>query len=193
MSGKPYRLPESAGAGRLIDRSKPLAFTFDGRRMTGFAGDTLASAVLANGQSLFGRSFKYHRPRGLVGLGSEEPNALVGVGEGARHEPNLRATQVELHDGLTAVSQNRWPSLEWDVGAVNSLISRVIPAGFYYKTLKWPQSFWKGVYEPRSTPRARRSAAPSRSGPRTSPRGAAGALWPAFAPASTRATHMGCA
>ena len=79
----PYRLPESAGAGRLIDRSKPLSFTFDGRRMTGFAGDTLASAVLANGQALFGRSFKYHRPRGLVGLGSEEPNALVGVGEGA--------------------------------------------------------------------------------------------------------------
>ena len=148
MSGKPYRLPESAGAGRLIDRSKPLGFTFDGRRMTGFAGDTLASAVLANGQALFGRSFKYHRPRGLVGLGSEEPNALVGVGEGARHDPNLRATQVELHDGLTAVSQNRWPSLQWDVGAVNSLISRVIPAGFYYKTLKWPQSFWKGIYEP---------------------------------------------
>jgi sarcosine oxidase, subunit alpha len=161
MSAKPYRLPESAGAGRLIDRSKPLSFTFDGRRMTGFAGDTLASAVLANGQALFGRSFKYHRPRGLVGLGSEEPNALVGVGEGARHEPNLRATQVELHDGLTAVSQNRWPSLQWDVGAVNSLISRVIPAGFYYKTLKWPQSFWKGVYEPLIRRAAGLGAAPT--------------------------------
>jgi sarcosine oxidase, subunit alpha len=148
MTGRPYRLPASAAAGRLIDRSKPLAFTFDGRRMTGFAGDTLASAVLANGRALFGRSFKYHRPRGLVGLGSEEPSALVGVGEGARHEPNLRATQLELHDGMTAVSQNRWPSLDWDIGVVNGWISRVIPAGFYYKTLKWPQSFWKSVYEP---------------------------------------------
>ncbi len=146
MPGKPYRLP--APAGRLIDRSKPLAFTFDGRRLTGFAGDTLASAVLANGHRLFGRSFKYHRPRGVVGLGSEEPNALVGVGEGARHEPNLRATQVELYDGMAAVSQNRWPNLEWDVGAVNSWLSRLIPAGFYYKTLMWPQSFWKTVYEP---------------------------------------------
>jgi sarcosine oxidase, subunit alpha len=148
MTGKPYRLPASAAAGRLIDRSKPLAFTFDGRRMTGFAGDTLASAVLANGRALFGRSFKYHRPRGLMGLGSEEPSALVGVGEGARHEPNLRATQLELYDGMTAVSQNRWPSLDWDIGVVNGWISRVIPAGFYYKTLKWPQSFWKSVYEP---------------------------------------------
>jgi sarcosine oxidase, subunit alpha len=148
MTGKPYRLPASAAAGRLVDRSRPLAFTFDGRRMSGFVGDTLASAVLANGQALFGRSFKYHRPRGVVGLGSEEPNALVGVGEGGRHEPNLRATQVELYGGMTAVSQNRWPSLQWDVGAVNSLISRVIPAGFYYKTLKWPQGFWKHVYEP---------------------------------------------
>jgi NADPH-dependent 2,4-dienoyl-CoA reductase/sulfur reductase-like enzyme len=136
------------GSGRLIDRSRPLAFTFDGKRMTGLAGDTLASAVLANGQRLFGRSFKYHRPRGVMGLGTEEPNALVGIGEGARHEPNQRATQVELYDGMTAVSQNRWPSLEWDIGAVNSWISRIIPAGFYYKTLMWPQSFWKAVYEP---------------------------------------------
>jgi sarcosine oxidase subunit alpha len=79
--------------------------------MTGFAGDTVAAAVLANGQRVFGRSFKYHRPRGVVGLGAEEMNALIGVGDGARHEPNLRATQVELHEGLTAVSQNRWPSL----------------------------------------------------------------------------------
>ena len=145
MSGKPYRLGQG---GRLIERSKKVSFTFDGQPVSGFAGDTLASAVLANGQRVFGRSFKYHRPRGLVGLGSEEMNALVGVGEGARHEPNLRATQVELHDGLVAVSQNRWPSLTFDVGALNSKISRFIPGGFYYKTFMWPQSFWKHVYEP---------------------------------------------
>ena len=93
--------------------------------MTAFAGDTLASAVMANGQKLFGRSFKYHRPRGVVGLGSEEMNALVGVGDGTRHEPNLRATQVELYDGMTAVSQNRWPSLSFDVGDINSKLSRL--------------------------------------------------------------------
>nr|WP_246737705.1 sarcosine oxidase subunit alpha family protein [Nordella sp. HKS 07] len=125
-----------------------VSFTFDGLTMTGYQGDTLAAAVLANGQRVFGRSFKYHRPRGVVGLGSEEMNALVGVGEGSRHEPNLRATQVELHDGLVAVSQNRWPSLKFDIGALNSRISRFIPGGFYYKTFMWPQAFWKHVYEP---------------------------------------------
>jgi len=145
MTGKPYRIP---GRGRLIDRSRPLSFTFDGKRMQGYAGDTLASGLLANGQRLVGRSFKYHRPRGLVGLGSEEMNALVGVGEGARHEPNLRATQVELHDGLVAVSQNRWPSLEFDVGALNNRLSRLFPGGFYYKTFMWPQALWKHLYEP---------------------------------------------
>jgi sarcosine oxidase, subunit alpha len=145
MSGTPYRLP--AGGGR-IDRTKPVTFSFDGKELRGFAGDTVASAVLASGQVLFGRSFKYHRPRGLVGLGSEEMNALVGVGEGVRHEPNLRATQVEIHDGLAAVSQNRWPSLAHDVGALNNVLSRFIPGGFYYKTFMWPKSFWKHVYEP---------------------------------------------
>jgi sarcosine oxidase subunit alpha len=142
---KPYRL--STG-GRLVDRAKKVTFSFDGKTLSGFQGDTLASAVMASGQRVFGRSFKYHRPRGLIGLGSEEMNALVGVGEGARHEPNLRATQVELFNGLTAVSQNRWPSLNWDVGAINNTFSRMIPGGFYYKTLMWPQSFWKHVYEP---------------------------------------------
>src|SRR3712207_3209019 len=146
MTGRPYRLPQPAG--RLIDRARAIRFTFDGAPMAGFAGDTLASAVMANGQRLMGRSFKYHRPRGLVGLGSEEMNALVGVGEGARHEPNLRATQVELYEGLTAVSQNRWPSLQFDVGAVNNRLSRLFPGGFYYKTFMWPQSFWHRVYEP---------------------------------------------
>jgi sarcosine oxidase, subunit alpha len=141
----PYRL---ATGGRLIDRAKNVSFTFDGKEMRGFAGDTLASAAMANGQKVFGRSFKYHRPRGVVGLGSEEMNALIGVGTGARLEPNLRATQIELYDGLTAVSQNRWPSLNFDVGAINNKLSRFIPGGFYYKTFMWPQSFWKHVYEP---------------------------------------------
>ncbi|MFZ5677992.1 MAG: sarcosine oxidase subunit alpha family protein [Pseudomonadota bacterium] len=145
MTGKPYRLPQG---GRLIDRARKVSFTFDGQNMTGFPGDTLAAAVLANGQRVFGRSFKYHRPRGVVGLGSEEMNALVGIGEGSRHEPNLRATQVELYDGLVAVSQNRWPSLRFDIGALNSRIARFIPGGFYYKTFMWPQAFWKHVYEP---------------------------------------------
>ncbi len=145
MSNKPYRL---AQGGSHIDRTQRVHFTFDGKPLTGFAGDTLASAVMASGSRLFGRSFKYHRPRGIVGLGSEEMNALVGVGDGARHEPNLRATQVELFDGLHAVSQNRWPSLTFDVGAINSRFSRFLPGGFYYKTFMWPQSFWKHVYEP---------------------------------------------
>ena len=145
MTGKPYRL--SAGGSR-IDRTKRVPFQFDGKDVLGFAGDSVASAVLANGQKLFGRSFKYHRPRGIVGLGSEEMNALIGVGTGGRAEPNLRATQVEIFDGLTAVSQNRWPSLSFDVGALNSKFSRFLPAGFYYKTFMWPQSFWKHIYEP---------------------------------------------
>ena len=145
MSGKPYRLSEG---GSRIDRAKPVTFSFDGKSLSGFAGDTVASAVMASGQKLFGRSFKYHRPRGVVGLGAEEMNALVGVGIGARHEPNLRATQVELYSGLTAVSQNRWPSLSFDVGALNTLFSRFFPGGFYYKTFMWPKAFWKHVYEP---------------------------------------------
>jgi sarcosine oxidase, subunit alpha len=145
MTSKSYRL---GSGGRLIDRTNKIHFSFDGKPMTGFAGDTVASAVLANGQRVFGRSFKYHRPRGVIGLGSEEMNALVGVGNGARHEPNLRATQVELHEGLTAVSQNRWPSLNLDIGVINNKFSRFIPGGFYYKTFMWPKSFWKHVYEP---------------------------------------------
>ncbi|WP_417720462.1 sarcosine oxidase subunit alpha family protein [Salipiger sp.] len=134
--------------GRFTDRSRQVSFTFNGKRLRGFAGDTLASALLANDQMLMGRSFKYHRPRGVVGSGSEEPNALVGLGEGARYEPNQRATTTELFEGLTAVSQNHWPSLETDVGAVNSLLARFLPAGFYYKTFIGPQGFWKHIYEP---------------------------------------------
>jgi sarcosine oxidase, subunit alpha len=145
MTAKPYRL--STGGSR-IDRAKPVSFTFDGKALNGFEGDTVASAVLASGQRLFGRSFKYHRPRGVVGLGSEEMNALIGLGIGARHEPNLRATQIEVFTGLAAVTQNRWPSLSFDIGAINNKFSRFIPGGFYYKTFMWPRSFWKHIYEP---------------------------------------------
>ncbi|MEM0949061.1 MAG: sarcosine oxidase subunit alpha family protein [Pseudomonadota bacterium] len=137
-----------ASGGRRIDRSLPLDFTFNGKPMRGFAGDTLASALMANGQKIVGRSFKYHRPRGLVASGAEEPNALMNLGTGRRFEPNQRATTQELYDGLVARSQNHWPSLEFDVGALNSLVSRFLPAGFYYKMFLWPRAFWKHVYEP---------------------------------------------
>jgi len=131
---QPFRLAE----GGLIDRSTSLAFTWDGKRLTGHPGDTLASALLANGVHLVGRSFKYHRPRGVFTAGSEEPNALVQLDRDARTEPNVRATQVELYDGLVAASQNRWPSLGFDVGALNGAFARLLPAGFYYKTFMWP-------------------------------------------------------
>ena len=144
MNGQPFR----TAAGGRINRAKPLVFTFNGRIYQGFEGDTLASALLANGVHLVGRSFKYHRPRGILSAGAEEPNALVQVETGARTEPNLRATQIELHEGLTASSQNCWPSVAFDVSAVNGWFSRLIPAGFYYKTFMWPKSFWEKVYEP---------------------------------------------
>ena len=134
--------------GRLIDRSKQITFKFNGTTMRGFEGDTLASALMANDQMMMGRSFKYHRPRGVVASGAEEPNALVGLGEGARFEPNQRATTTELFEGLTSASQNHWPNLEFDVGAVNTALARFLPAGFYYKMFIHPQPFWKHVYEP---------------------------------------------
>jgi sarcosine oxidase subunit alpha len=138
IPSQPFRLR----TGGLVDRNRPLAFTFDGKPCTGFAGDTLASALLANGVRLVGRSFKYHRPRGIMTAGAEEPNALLQVGTGSRTEPNLRATQVELHEGLVARTQNCWPSVTYDLGAVNTLVSRFLPAGFYYKTFMWPASAW---------------------------------------------------
>ena len=134
--------------GGLIDRSRPIGFTFDGRDLSGFAGDTLASALVANGVKLVGRSFKYHRPRGLLSAGPEEPNALVTLREGAYAEPNTRATLVELFDGLHARSQNRWPNLRFDLLALNQAIAPLLVAGFYYKTFKWPSAFWERVYEP---------------------------------------------
>ena len=134
--------------GGRVDRALSLPFKFDGESFTAFEGDTLASALLANGVHLVGRSFKYHRPRGILTAGSEEPNALVGVCKNDDQTPNLRATQVEVYDGLEAISQNRFPSLGFDVGAVNDLLSPLLPAGFYYKTFMWPRAFWERVYEP---------------------------------------------
>ena len=154
-----------AARGR-IDRSRPLRFSFDGRDYQGFTGDTLASALLANGVHLMGRSFKYHRPRGILAAGSEEPNALVTVVcDDARKTPNLRATQVELYDGLVAHSQNRWPSLAIDVGRVNDWLSRFFPAGFYYKTFMWPRKAWKSLYEPFIRRAAGLGVAPTRPDP----------------------------
>ncbi len=134
--------------GGLIDRSKTLKFSFNGKAMSGHPGDTLASALLANGQRLVGRSFKYHRPRGIFSAGSEEPNALVQLRSGAAQEPNTRATVAELFDGLTATSQNHRGSLENDLMAVTDLFSPFLSAGFYYKTFMWPKAFWEKIYEP---------------------------------------------
>ncbi|MGL4239346.1 sarcosine oxidase subunit alpha family protein [Tabrizicola sp.] len=137
-----------AKGGRLIDRTAPVEFSFNGKRLRGYQGDTLAAGLLANGQMLVGRSFKYHRPRGIVASGPEEPNALVNLGQGARLEPNQRTTTTELFDGLEATSQNHWPSLEFDVGVLNNTAARFLPAGFYYKTFIHPRPFWKHVFEP---------------------------------------------
>ena len=135
-------------AGGRIDRSRSLNFRFDGQAHSGYPGDTLASALLANGVRLVGRSFKLHRPRGIFSAGHEEPNALVELRAWARREPNTRATVVELFDGLVAQSQNRFPSLAFDVLAANQLFERFLSAGFYYKTFMWPKKFWESVYEP---------------------------------------------
>ena len=126
-----------------MDRSRRLAFSFDGKAQEGFAGDTLASALMAGGVSLVGRSFKLRRPRGIVGSGAEEPNAIMQIGEGATAQPNLPATQVELSEGLTARTTRGWPNVRFDIGAVNDLFGRVLGAGFYYKTFMWPRSWWK--------------------------------------------------
>ena len=144
MASQQSRLP----SGGIIDRSRTVGFKFDGKTFTGHPGDTLASALLANGVSLTGRSFKYHRPRGILSAGSEEPNALVELRTGARREPNTKATVVELYDGLEASSQNRWPSLNFDVLSINSILSPVFVAGFYYKTFMWPAALWEKLYEP---------------------------------------------
>ena len=142
MNG-PFRLE---GSGR-VDRTSPLSFVFNGRAYRGYRGDTLASALLANGVLLVARSFKFHRPRGIFTAGSEEPSALVQLEHGAWSEPNARATMVELYEGLTARSQNCWPSVTFDLGAVSGMFAPLLVAGFYYKTFKWPRSWWTGMYE----------------------------------------------
>jgi sarcosine oxidase, subunit alpha len=129
---------------KFIDETKSISFKFNGKTYHGFKGDTLASALIANGIHLIGRSFKYHRPRGIMSAGSEEPNAIVQVGsDKAITEPNVRATEVEIYEGLEATSQNCWPSVNFDIGGINNLLSPFLPAGFYYKTFMWPASFWE--------------------------------------------------
>ena len=132
--------------GGRVDRSQPINFTFNGRRYTGVHGDTLASALLANGVMLVGRSFKYHRPRGIFSAGTEEPNALVQLERGPRTIANLLATRIPLYEGLDASSVNSWPSPNFDLMAITGLFHRLLPAGFYYKTFMWPVSGWK-LYE----------------------------------------------
>jgi sarcosine oxidase subunit alpha len=139
VPSQPFRLP----SGGRIDRSRPVTFSFDGKPYQGFAGDTLASALLANGVHMIARSFKYHRPRGIFGVGAEDPAGLVQIGrDPARTDPNLRATEVEIYDGLKAFPQNCWPSLDFDASAINDRFSRFLPAGFYYKTFMGPPGNW---------------------------------------------------
>ena len=133
---------------RLQAPEKTVTFTFDGQRMQGIEGEPVAAALLANGVKLVARSFKYHRPRGVMSAGSEEQNALVTVGHNAQAEPNVRATTLEVAEGLEVSSQNAWPSLRYDVMAINDLVSPFLAAGFYYKTFMWPRSFWEKLYEP---------------------------------------------
>jgi sarcosine oxidase subunit alpha len=157
-----FRIPN---AGRL-SAAKSARFSFDGQGYEGLEGDTLASALLANGVHLVGRSFKYHRPRGILSAGAEEPNALVSIErDAARRTPNVRATVQELYQGLTAVSQNRWPSLAYDVGAVNNIASPLFAAGFYYKTFMWPKKAWKSIYEPNIRAAAGLGVSPDRPDP----------------------------
>ena len=131
-----------------INRDKKISFKFNGKKYFGYEGDTLASALLANGIHLVGRSYKYHRPRGFIGAGVDEPNAKFQLYNGDETEPNAVATEVELVEGLVAKSQNCWPSVSFDVGAINNLFNKFLPAGFYYKTFMWPKNFWYKIYEP---------------------------------------------
>ena len=140
----PFRL-ENVG---FINRDKKISFKFNGKEYFGFKGDTLASALLSNGIHLVGRSFKYHRPRGFFGAGVDEPNAKLQIELNGYSEPNVNATEIELVEGISATSQNCWPSVNFDIGAINNLLNRFFPAGFYYKTFMWPKSFWYKIYEP---------------------------------------------
>jgi len=139
-----YRLDEPG----YINRNKKISFKFNGKKYFGYEGDTLASALLANGIHLVGRSFKYHRPRGFIGAGVDDPNAKVQLYQGAKTEPNALATEIELVEGLVSKSQNCWPSVSFDFGAINNIFNKFFPAGFYYKTFMWPKNFWYKIYEP---------------------------------------------
>ncbi len=141
---QPFRLNKEG----LINRNKKISFTFNGKKLFGYEGDTIASALIANGIHLIGRSFKYHRPRGFFGAGVEEPNAKLQVEFNGHSEPNVNATEMELVEGLSATSQNCWPSVNFDIGAINNFLKMFFPAGFYYKTFMWPKSFWYKIYEP---------------------------------------------
>ncbi len=134
--------------GGLIDQEKSVSFTFNGQILTGYEGDTLASALLANNKKLVGRSFKYHRPRGIVTSGSEEPNAIMEIGNGSYKEPNTKATITQLYNGLEANSQNHRGPLSFDLMAITDFLSPLLGAGFYYKTFMWPKAFWEKIYEP---------------------------------------------
>ncbi len=160
MSKQPFRTQ----SGNAINYTKPLSFKFNGKTYIGYQGDTLASALLANGVKLVGRSFKYHRPRGIMTAGVEEPNAMVQLRSGNRTEPNIRCTQVELFEGLEATSQNCWPTVNFDVNALNNLLSPLFPAGFYNKTFMWPASWWM-KYEERIRKIAGLGVAPTESDP----------------------------
>ncbi len=139
-----YRLEK----GGLINRNKKIKFKFNGKKYFGYEGDTLASALLANGVHLVGRSFKYHRPRGFFGAGVDEPYAIVQMNRNNEVDPNVRATEQELFEGLEAKSVNCWPNVNFDIGAINNFLNKFFPAGFYYKTFMWPKSFWYKIYEP---------------------------------------------
>ena len=132
----------------LVNRDKKISFKFNGKNYFGYEGDTLASALIANGVHLVGRSFKYHRPRGFFGAGVDEPYAKVQLYKNNESEPNVSATEIELFEGLEATSVNCWPSVNFDIGAINNILNRFLPAGFYYKTFMWPKSFWFKFYEP---------------------------------------------
>ena len=134
--------------GGLINRNKKISFKFNGKKYFGYEGDTLASALIANGVHLVGRSFKYHRPRGFFGAGVDEPYAIVQLKRNNETDPNIKATEQELFEGLEAESVNCWPNVNFDIGAINNFFRMFIPAGFYYKTFMWPKSFWYKLYEP---------------------------------------------
>ena len=141
MSGK-FRL-DNVG---LINRNKKISFKFNKKKYYGYEGDTLASALIANGIHLVGRSFKYHRPRGFFGASVDEPYAIVQLYRNNETDPNVRATEQELFEGLEAESVNCWPNVNFDIGAINNFLRMFFPAGFYYKTFMWPRSFWYKIY-----------------------------------------------